>query len=71
MLGYLFKYMPFRNHWSFLSLQAWLSMLSMLSMLAEVVIQAFIKWNVSQEIDMVVWQWIVTFLASVYFGSRT
>jgi hypothetical protein len=71
LVGYLFKYMPFRNHWTFTSLQAWISMLSIFSMLAEVVIQAFIKPNITDQIDMVIWQWIVTFLASFYFGSRT
>ena len=71
IVGYLFQYFPFHDHWFMQALQAWLAILTMFIMLAEVVIQAFIAPQLAQEINMANWQWLVTFLAAFYFGSRS
>jgi hypothetical protein len=72
LLGYVFRFMPFRHFWAFQAFQAWLSMIAMALLFAEVIIQAFINPSLKNEgWDLHKWEAIVTAVTAWYFGTRS
>ena len=70
-LGYLFQLVPTHNHWMVQAVKAWISIIAMFSFVAEILIQAFIRPNLAESVDLLAWQTIVTGLVAFYFGARS
>lgn len=71
LLGYVFRFMPFRHFWAFQAFQAWLSIIAMVLLFAEVFIQAFINPTLKGEFDLRMWEAVVTAVTAWYFGTRS
>jgi hypothetical protein len=71
VLGYGTRLLPFRHAWAFQSFQAWIAILAMAILFLEMVFQVIINWSLTEQLDPVAWQTIVTGTAAFYFGSRS
>lgn len=70
-LGYATRLLPFRSHPIFQAFQAWIAILAMLILFLEMVFQVIINFSLTQQVDAVIWQTIVTGIVAFYFGSRS
>ncbi len=70
-LGWLFRHMPFRDYWLFQSFFAWMSMLAMAMLFIEIILRAFIQSSLKEQLDLKVWESIVTGITTCYFGTRS
>jgi hypothetical protein len=71
VLGYGTRLLPFRHAWGFQAFQAWIAILAMAVLFLEAVFQAIINWSLTEQLDPVAWQTIVTGTAAFYYGSRS
>jgi hypothetical protein len=71
ILGYGTRILPFRHAWAFQSFQAWIAILAMAVMFIEMVFQVIVNWSLTEQLDPVAWQTIVTGTAAFYYGSRS
>jgi hypothetical protein len=71
VLGFGTRLLPFRHAWGFQAFQAWIAILAMAVLFLEAVFQAIINWSLTEQLDPVAWQTIVTGTAAFYYGSRS
>lgn len=70
-LGWVFRHMPFRNFWLFQSFMAWLAMLAMALLFVEIILRAFIQATLKEQLDLKVWETVITAITTCYFGTRS
>jgi hypothetical protein len=70
-VGYIFRHMPFRNNWLFQSFVAWMSLLAMALLFIEIFLRAFVQSTLKEQLDLKVWEAIVTAITTCYFGTRS
>jgi hypothetical protein len=70
-LGYIFRHMPFRNNWLFQSFVAWISLLAMALLFIEIILRVFVQSTLKEQLDLKVWEAIVTAVTTCYFGTRS
>lgn len=70
-LGWIFRHMPFRDYWVFQSFMAWLSMIATALLFIEIILRAFILGSLKEQLDLKVWESIVTGITACYFGTRS
>ena len=71
VVGYLLRMMPFRNHWFFQAISAWIALLSMGALFIELMLQVFIMPTLKSDLDLHMWQAVVTAIVACYFGTRS
>lgn len=71
IVGHLLKKSPLPHGWAFQSFQGWVALISMGSLLVETILQVFVNQTLSEKLDLVTWQCIVTGVAAFYYGVRS
>ena len=71
VIGYLLRYLPFRDSMVFQSFFAWMSMIAMAMLFAQIIIQAFINPTLHDKLDLRTWEAIVVAVTACYFGKRS
>ncbi|QVL34633.1 hypothetical protein KIH39_12210 [Telmatocola sphagniphila] len=71
LLGILLRPLPSSRSPFLQTIMAWLSIVSAIGMTAEVIIQCLIMPHIVQEINLLLWQSILTGMVSFYFSLRS
>jgi hypothetical protein len=68
--GYLIGRGPWRQMSAFQDLLAWVSLIAMIGLAIETIWVVFINPSLSKDIDLAIWEAILTAVVSFYFGAR-
>jgi hypothetical protein len=69
--GVILRVLPLRHGWMFQSFQAWLAIVALASIVIEIILQAFVRTTILQQVDLLTWQCAVTAIVACYFGTRS
>jgi hypothetical protein len=70
-IGYVIGRGPWRRMAAFQDLLAWVSLLAMIGLVIETIWVVFINPSLKQDIDLRIWEAILTAAVSFYFGARS